>query len=194
MSVAAIVLAAGESRRLGQPKQLLMFESEILLERALRLASEAGAMPVIAVLGANRDAIRATVRFGAATVVVNENWAQGMAISIHAGLQAVESTAENIAGVILMTCDQPRLNADHLRSLIKVFKAQPAPAIIASEYAKVHGTPALFPRSAFPGLFALRGDRGARALIVNPPCPVIALPFVGGEIDIDLPTDLAQHE
>jgi len=151
-------------------------------------------MPVVAVLGANRDAIRATVRFENAIVVVNENWQQGLSTSIHAGLRAVESTAENIAGIILMTCDQPRLNADHLRSLIKAFESQSAPAIIASEYAGVHGTPAVFPHGALPRLFALRGDRGARALFVNPPCPVIALPFIGGEVDIDLPTDLSQLE
>jgi CTP:molybdopterin cytidylyltransferase MocA len=189
MSVAAIVLAAGASRRLGQPKQLLKLEEETLLGRALRLATEAGAAPVFAVLGANREAIRAALRFEDEIVVVNENWEKGMATSIHAGLQAVESTAPSIVGVIVMTCDQPRLNADHLRSLICAFEAQPTPTIIASAYDNVHGTPAVFPREAFRDLHALSGDRGARALIARPPCAVMSLPFIGGEVDVDLPVD-----
>jgi molybdenum cofactor cytidylyltransferase len=194
MSVAAIVLAAGASRRLGQPKQLLMLGGETLLGRALRLATEAGAAPVFSVLGANHEVILSTIQSENTIVVVNRNWVLGLATSIQAGLQAVESTTPNIAGVLVMTCDQPRLNADHLRLLIKAFEAKSAPTIVASSYDDARGTPAVFPRNSFPRLLALRGDRGARAVIARPPCPVISLSFMGGEIDIDLPTDLAQLE
>jgi molybdenum cofactor cytidylyltransferase len=63
---------------------------------------------------------------------------------------------------------------------------------VASAYAGVHGVPAIFPRSVYADLLALRGDQGARALLVKPPCPEIALAFEGGEADIDEPGDLAQ--
>jgi molybdenum cofactor cytidylyltransferase len=65
-------------------------------------------------------------------------------------------------------------------------------SITASTYAGVFGVPAVFPRMAFADLRALRGDKGARSLLVHPPCPVIAVPFPGGEVDIDRPEDLNQ--
>jgi CTP:molybdopterin cytidylyltransferase MocA len=91
-----------------------------------------------------------------------------------------------------MTCDQPRLSAEHLRTLLTAFEAQPTPSIIASAYAGKQGTPAVFPRSAFHALQSLQGDTGARSLLAKSPCPVIAVQFEGGEVDIDLPSDLAQ--
>jgi CTP:molybdopterin cytidylyltransferase MocA len=194
MSIAAIVLAGGSSRRLGQPKQLLMQGGETLIERAIRLAMEAGAAPLLAVLGAHREVICAAVEFSHAIVVVNEEWERGLATSIHAGLRALDEMDAHIAGVLVMTCDQPRLTASHLRSLMNAFAEQPEPAIVASAYGGSQGVPAVFPRLAFPGLRKLEGDKGARVLLSQPPCPVIALPFDGGDLDIDLPSDLAHLE
>jgi molybdenum cofactor cytidylyltransferase len=192
MSVAAIVLAGGASRRLGQPKQLLMHGGETLLERAIRLANEAGAAPVITVLGANFEMIRASVTLTNSIQAINERWEQGISTSVHAGLHALEEAAPLAAGALILACDQPRLPSDYLRVLIETFATQAEPSIVASAYAGVVGIPAVFPRMAFPHLRALRGDRGARALLVEPPCPVIATPFPGGEVDIDQPGDLSQ--
>jgi molybdenum cofactor cytidylyltransferase len=194
MPVAAIILAAGASRRLGQPKQLVAYQGETLLERTIRLAKESGASPVLAVLGANLQIIRAATQFDEAIPVFNEHWEQGIASSIHAGLDALDAHASQASGVLLMGCDQPRLSAEHLRALMETFAAQDEPCIVASVYAGVQGVPAVFPRVLFPALRALRGDKGARSLLVQPLCPVIALPFDGGDVDIDLPADLAQLE
>jgi CTP:molybdopterin cytidylyltransferase MocA len=191
MQVAAIILAAGGSRRLGAPKQLLKVNGETLIERAVRLAREAGASSVIAVLGAYRQAIVASLHSSGATIAVNEKWERGIASSIQAGLRTVDADREDAAGVLLMSCDQPRLTATHLRSLIETFAAHPEPAIIASAYAGVQGVPAVFPRVAWPRLRELRGDQGARVLLSQPTWPVIAVPLEGGEVDIDLPEDLA---
>ena len=188
-SVAAVVLAAGASRRLGQPKQLLMLDGETLLARSVRLAGEAGAAPVIVVIGANADLIGAAVPVDSADVVKNEEWEQGIASSIHAGVNSLDADAR---GVLILACDQPRLSAEHLRGLIETFAAQSETSIVASAYAGVLGIPAVFPREAFPQLLALRGDKGARALLVRAPCPLITIPFPGGEVDIDRPDDLAQ--
>ncbi len=190
MPVAAIILAAGASRRLGQPKQLVPVDGEPLLARALRLAKEAGAEPVIAVLGAHAELIRPAISFDGAVLVVNDRWQQGMATSIHAGLHALATHAPESDAALILACDQPRLTADHLRSLLAVHAAKAEPSIVASAYAGTTGTPAIFPRQVFPRLLALRGDKGARALLADPPCPLIAVPFEGGEIDIDLPSDL----
>lgn len=192
MSVAAIVLAAGASTRLGRPKQLLELRGETLLTRVLRLAAEAGAAPMIAVLGANFAAIRGSIASPDAICVVNGNWEQGIASSIHAGLDALESHSTDSHGVMLLTCDQPRLTASHLRSMLDRFTGQGDNEIVASCYAGVLGVPAIFPRSAFAALRGLHGDRGARSLLANPPCRLVEIDFPGGEIDIDSPADLAQ--
>lgn len=192
MSVAAIILAAGPSSRLGQPKQLLGFAGEALLERALRLAKEAGASPVLVVLGANFAPICATIPFNEAIPVFNEKWEQGMSTSIHAGLNEADVRAPEATGALVMTCDQPRFSAGHLRSLLLAFTgAQSEPTIVASNYAGIHGIPAIFPRSVYPKLHALHGDKGARALLAKPPCRIVALACSGCEVDIDLPEDLA---
>ena len=192
MSVAAIILAAGPSSRLGQPKQLVDFAGEALLERAMRFAKEAGASPVLAVLGANFAPICASITFNEAIPVFNEKWEQGMSTSIHAGLHEADVRSPDSIGVLVMACDQPHLSAGHLRSLLQAFvAAQSKPTIVASTYVGTHGIPAVFPRSVYPRLLALQGDKGARTLFAKPPCQVVAVPCSGCEIDIDLPEDLA---
>lgn len=193
-SVAAIVLAAGTSHRLGQPKQLLMHDGETLLARAIRLAGEAGAAHVLTVLGANFEIICASVDLSQTILVINENWKKGIATSIHAGLKALDVAAPKAEGALILSCDQPHLTTAHLRELTETSIAQPEPSIAASAYAGVLGIPAVFPRLTFAHLRALRGDKGARALLLKPPCPLIAVPFPGGEVDIDTPADLAQLE
>lgn len=197
MPVAAIVLAAGASRRLGQPKQLLMLGMETLLERAIRMAAESGATPVFVILGAYSEQIRAAVPLNQLPQVIpvlNSAWEQGMASSIHTALGALDDRAPQASGALILSCDQPRLTAAHLRALLQAFAAQPEPTIVASAYAGVLGIPAVFPREVFADLRVLRGDKGARALLVQPPCPLIQLPFAGGEVDIDEPADLARLE
>jgi molybdenum cofactor cytidylyltransferase len=190
MRVAAIILAAGESRRLGRPKQLLRWNGETLLNRVIRLAAEVGAEPVIAVLGAGFSAIHASIESRSVIAVHNDQWRQGMGRSIEAGMRALEVCAPDAEGVLLMGCDQPRLTADHLRGLMEAAASHGTETIAASEYAGVYGVPAVFPRQAFADLRALRGEKGARAVIERAPCPVHAVPFAGGDVDIDRPEDL----
>jgi molybdenum cofactor cytidylyltransferase len=191
-SIPAIVLAAGASQRLGQPKQLLVYQGEFLIERAIRLANESGAAPVIAVLGAHFEIICASIALNDAILSINDQWERGIASSIRAGLKTLDAVAPVALGILILGCDQPRLTAAHLRALIEAFTARNQLAIVASAYAGIHGVPAVFPRSVFADLLALKGDKGARALLVRPLCPVIGLAFEGGEVDIDQPGDLAQ--
>ncbi len=194
MPIAAIILAAGQSRRLGRPKQLLTYGGETLLNRAIRIAAEAGGSPVIAILGAHFDAIVATIQSPSVLPVHNDHWRQGMGSSIEAGMRALGVCAPEASGVLLMSCDQPRLTADHLRMLLAAFASQDSPVIVASSYAGIEGVPAVFPCAAFAGLRALRGDKGARSVIERAPFPVVAIEFAGGEVDIDSPQDLANLE
>jgi len=194
MSIAAMILAAGGSRRLGQPKQLLTWAGETLLNRAIRIASEAGASPVLAVLGAQFERIRGSIESRSAIRVHNDRWRQGMGRSIETGMRALHVCAPDAEGVLIMGCDQPRLTADHLRALVAAVAPEGGAVIAASRYAGVYGVPAVFPRATFDALCALRGDKGARSVIESASCPVVAVEFEGGEVDIDAPGDLSLLE
>ena len=191
MSIAALILAAGGSRRLGRPKQLLLHEGETLLNRAIRIATEAGAAPVLAVLGADFEAIRSSIASPSAIPVRNDRWRQGMGASLAEGMRTLALCSPLTRAVLLMGCDQPRLTAEHLRALMDAFAGRGSHAIIASAYAGIRGVPAVFPSETFPDLLALRGDKGARSVIEKAKFPVISVQFEGGEVDIDAPEDLA---
>jgi molybdenum cofactor cytidylyltransferase len=191
MPVAAIIIAAGSSSRLGQPKQLLVVDGEPMLQRAIRVSREAGASPVFVVLGAYQELIKEQIDFGSAIIVANDGWEEGMASSVRAGVKAVQTRAADADGVLLMICDQPRVTAEHLRLMIKTFQANAGAVVIASAYSDTRGTPVLFPKTAVPDLISPHGDRGARALLANPRWPVIEIALPGGEVDIDRPEDLA---
>jgi CTP:molybdopterin cytidylyltransferase MocA len=171
-----------------------MHGGENLLERAIRLASEGGSAPVFVVLGAYHERIREAATISDAKFVINDRWEQGIATSIHAGLGALDAAALDAKGALILSCDQPLMTAAHLCLLIDTFVAQVEPSIVASAYVGALGIPAVFPCVTFPQLLELRGDKGARALLVDPPCPLISVPFHGGEVDIDQPGDLAWLE
>lgn len=176
--IAAVILAAGASTRLGQPKQLITIAGETLLGRAVRTAREAGCAPIIVVLGAHADQIRSQCPLGDVIVAENQAWQEGMASSIRAGLAACPPAT----GVALMTCDQPVVTASHLRKLTA------SGAVTASAYAGRRGVPAFFPADSFPALRQLSGDTGARDLLRS--AAIIDLPY--GELDIDTAEDIAR--
>jgi molybdenum cofactor cytidylyltransferase len=190
MRVAAIILAAGASRRLGRPKQLVTYNGETLVARAIRIAREAGFQPVIVVLGAERETVRAAVGEADVIFVENEGWREGIASSMRAGISALDHVFAKPEGVLIMPCDQPRLSDEHLTRLRDLFVQDTEPGIVASFYEGVRGVPAVFPRTAFQELMKLSGDVGARRLLADPAHPVIDVPFAGGAIDIDSPEDM----
>jgi len=157
VSAAAVILAAGFSRRLGRAKQTLTLGGEMLVERAARTAIEAGLSPVLVVVNRDADFCKALEQRGC-SVVMNELAAEGMASSIRCGINAAETF--RASGALLMTCDQVELDVDHLRQLIK----KPA-QITASMYAGRKGIPAYFPASVFAQLLLLQGDVGARDVL-----------------------------
>jgi molybdenum cofactor cytidylyltransferase len=193
MPVPAIILAAGASRRLGRPKQLVRIGGETLLARTARVVSEAGAGPVVAVLGAHRESVLDGADLDRVHVVANAGWESGIASSIVAGVEAMQRLRPEAEALIILVCDQPKLNADHLQSLIGKYRKAIEPSIVASRYAGISGIPAIFPVSQFSRLLALEGDAGARFLLREPECPMILVDFAGGEDDIDTPEDLARH-
>ena len=178
MRVGAVILAAGASKRLGQSKQLLMLGCETLLERAVRVAHAAGCSPVVVVLGAFAEVIKAGCELDDAVVVVNEDWAEGMGSSVRTGVGALQ----DLDGCVVMTCDMPVVTAGHLRALMS------SEEVTASFYSGKKGVPAYFPVETFQSLMELRGDSGAKHLLRS----ARSVELIGGELDVDTMEDLAR--
>jgi molybdenum cofactor cytidylyltransferase len=187
-NVGAIILAAGGSRRFGQPKQLLPFQSESLVRRSVRVATEAGIMSIVVVAGESIEAIKAEVRETSAAVVENRDWQLGLGTSIRHGLQHLRALVPDLKAVVITACDQPFVEASTIAALLGEWKRSGKP-IVASSYAGTVGIPALFDRSCFEALLALPDDSGAKALIESRQDEVAQLKFEQGAIDIDTPAD-----
>ena len=178
-----MVLAAGFSRRLGRPKQAVQLGGEMLIERAVRTAVEAGFAAVYAVVPPDATFAERLVR-QACTVVVNPGCAEGMASSIRAGVRAVQDSFDGtLDGVVLMTCDQPGTRPAHLWAL-----CADRQRVTGSGYAGRVAVPAYFPQKCFDQLLALHGDQGARTLLQNAAC-VEAEELA---VDVDTEEDVTQ--
>jgi molybdenum cofactor cytidylyltransferase len=185
--LAALVLAAGGSRRLGQSKQLLPVDGVPLLLHAVRKCIPVCPAGVVVVTGANSDEVNRLVETEAVQTVENTDWSDGLASSIRVGVDAVPAAAD---GVLLMVCDQTDLSADEFGVLAATWARMPR-RIVASRYANTVGVPAIFPRNVFPLLAALRGDTGAKT-VIEASEDAIFVDIPGAAVDIDTEQDLAR--
>jgi CTP:molybdopterin cytidylyltransferase MocA len=167
---------------LGEAKQQVMLGGETLLERAVRVAREAGCLPVVVVVGAEYVQVLGSNVLGDAVPVINEEWEEGMASSIRLGVRALGFAAKDAEGVLLMTCDQPAVTAKHLGKLMTKVEVK------ASRYAGRNGVPAFFPAKYFEKLTELKGDTGARELLAEARYEELE----NGELDVDTAADLAR--
>jgi molybdenum cofactor cytidylyltransferase len=183
--IAVIVLAAGGSKRLGRPKQLIPFAGRSLLRRAAETALACGAGPVFVVLGAAREACALELQDlrDRLALVDNPDWSRGMSSSIRAGVAA----AGGADALICMTCDQPHVDAALLKEIVSMYRTRGV-AAVATEYAGTIGVPVLFDRRAFSALAALEGDRGARSVLDAFFPDVATIPFPAAAFDVDAPS------
>ena len=186
--VGGLLLAAGGSRRLGSPKQLLEFEGKTLLRRAAEALVECGCIPVVVVLGAEIEGSKAEMKELNVTTVVNDNWESGMSSSIRIGLANLLSLEPEIDALMITLCDQPFVTAAKIRLFINEFDRNKV-AIIAAKYKDVLGVPALFSRELFNAVLNLQGDKGARDLIRQTET-AIAIELPEASFDIDTWEDL----
>ena len=189
-NVGAIILAAGASSRMGEPKQLLRVEGRTLLRRAVDAALSSSCQKVIVVLGANAERVRAEVSELPVEIIFNERWNEGLGSSVRAGLKAMEASDGNrvLDAAMLMPCDQPHLSGDVLNRLIDARHETDKP-IVVSGYEEVWGVPMLFARSLWRELRELRGDRGAQSVARRHASEVECVPFPGGAFDLDTRAD-----
>jgi xanthine/CO dehydrogenase XdhC/CoxF family maturation factor/CTP:molybdopterin cytidylyltransferase MocA len=183
--IAAIILAAGASTRMGRPKQLLpSFGGQSLLRRSAIEAVRSGCRPVVVVTGAHAEQSSLQVGDLPVQVIHNPDWAGGMSSSLRAGLTALDAAESGAAAVIVTLCDQPFARAHVLEELVGAYRSS-GRGIVASEYDGVLGVPALFARKHFEELAELRSAVGARQLIAAHAGEVVRVPFPEGSIDID---------
>ena len=183
-----VILAAGSSTRLGQPKQLLEFQGTTLIQRITQIAVNAVKKPVVVVLGANSSLIQSHLTHLPVQIVYNPDWPEGMASSIRIGLSALLYFSPDTEGVIFAVCDQPYITTDLFLEMISVGSKSYKP-IVACLYNNVLGTPVLFKKECFDMLLALKDNEGARKVIQSHPESVEAVPFPLGVFDVDTMQD-----
>ncbi len=160
MKISTIILAAGESTRLGQPKQLLKYENQTLIERIVSTVSSFDFEKNVVVLGAFAEQIEAVLASANVDIVINENWKNGMSSSIQKGLGKVE----NSEAILIFLSDQPFINRRLISEIIEAAKSTNF-SIIATKYNQVLGVPVLFKRVVFDELKRLNEKVGAKKLI-----------------------------
>ena len=203
MRVATIILAAGSSTRLGEPKQLLYQNGTTLVRHMTDIALSLRAGPVVVVLGANQEKVEPELVGLPVIMPVNTGWGEGLASSLRVGLAALPN--EPIDAFLILLTDQPHVTADLLRQLINAAQ-ETGRGIVASRYRTtagaavrpaepVHlGVPALFSIRYKTEFMALIGDVGARKLIRQHPGDCVEVAFPLGAVDLDTPQDVEQWQ
>jgi molybdenum cofactor cytidylyltransferase len=180
---AALVLAAGSSRRLGTSKQTLLFDGETLLHRAARIAIATAPAQALVVLARDALSMRAAIADLDVDIVACDDAHCGQSASLRAGVSAL---ARDIDGVLVLLCDQVHLDVEHACGLLRAWRTDPARAV-ASAYSGVIGVPAVLPRAWFEDVLRLDGDRGARELLRLRESDVVQIAAPALAQDVDTP-------
>jgi len=181
-----IILAAGSSSRMGEPKQLMIYKNKTFLQHIIGEAKNAFLDPVICVTGYQSDLISKSISRMEVTVVYNEHWQDGMGSGISAGIKQV--LLSDVKSVIVTVSDQPHVSSDLFETMLEM-KARSGKKIVACSYAGTLGTPVLFSKEYFNQLKSLNGNQGAKNIVkINLP-DVCSVEFEKGNIDIDTKED-----
>ena len=201
VNIEILIMAAGQAKRFGSPKQLAMIGNRPMLQGVVEEAMDTGCRVYVA-LGAHRQQILAVAlgQLPSESIIEVNGWAEGLGQSIAESVSARVSTNPDLDGVLILLGDQPLLRSEDLARLLACARRNPE-RIIASCYdkgvgddgnsgsGKRAGVPAYFPRSTFPDLMALSGDTGAKRIVRSRPHDTIA--FGQLLVDVDVPEDLA---
>ncbi len=191
--VGIVLLAAGGSIRMGQPKQLLPYRGATLLRHAAATALATGCQPVVVVLGAEAEACAEVLAALPVAVVKNEAWSQGMAGSLRCGVETLEKIAPETQAALVLLHDQPLITPALLQNLITLWDP-PGTLISAAFYSGSPGVPALFDRQLFAELKALTGAEGAKKVLTRNAAVLATLEMPEALADIDSPEDYLRFQ
>ncbi|HTO05226.1 MAG TPA: nucleotidyltransferase family protein [Opitutus sp.] len=193
LRVGIIILAAGASTRMGEPKQLLPITGHPLVIRATEAALASSAWPVVIVLGAHADKIRPLLAPYPVLIAENAAWIEGMASSLRTGIATLQQFSRSLNAAVVALCDQPAFSARIIDQLIGV-QRETGRSIIASHYNGRNGAPALFLREHFAALISLTGEAGARDLLNSGPERIATVNLPEMATDLDTPADYAAYK
>ncbi|MFC4390826.1 nucleotidyltransferase family protein [Flavobacterium quisquiliarum] len=183
-----IILAAGNSSRLGRPKQLLEYKESTLLKNTIFEALKVENVFVLVVTGANHETIEKELNFPEIRICLNTDWQNGMSSSIVKGLSELLNLNPDCEQCIFAVCDQPFVTSSIFENLIKEHQITQK-GIVASAYSETLGTPVLFHKKYFKELLDLQGQEGAKKLIKKYAEDIASISFEKGSIDIDTEED-----
>jgi molybdenum cofactor cytidylyltransferase len=185
--VAAVILAAGGSERMGRPKQLMPVRGKPMVRCVTETVCTSGMAQVIIVVGAVADRVAQAVSGLPVEIVVNMAWSQGLSTSVRAGLGAIVASIE---AAMIVLADQPRLTRRTLQALVARYAATRA-LIVAPYHRGRRGNPVLFDRALFHELLAVEGDQGGRAVVARHEHAVARLEVddPATALDVDTPQD-----
>lgn len=189
MSLPAIlILAAGSSSRLGESKQLLSLHGASLLRHIAEVALSINNKCVMVVLGANEDIMKKELGNLPVECVINKEWESGMGASISCGIGELNRIEPDTERVIIMVCDQPYVSAQVLQELVRK-QEETGKDIVACAYAGTVGVPALFTKNIFASLRNLKGNEGAKKIMLSHQDSLATIQFEKGSVDIDTKED-----
>ncbi len=186
-SLSILIPAAGVSRRLGQPKQLVSYRGKTLIQRAIENAESLTPAEIIVVTGASAEPVKKVVQQTSARWVHNPDWSSGMGGSVAVGASAADRHAN---GLMILLCDQWGIRAADLQRLVQTWIADPGQIVCAESAGRV-GPPVIFPASCLAALCALHGDHGARHILAANPGLLTAIQISNAASDLDTPAQLA---
>lgn len=187
--IGVVILAAGSSSRLGYPKQLVEFKGKLMLQQIIELAGFFEFETKVLILGANAEEITEKIEPGAFEILFNENWQEGMASSIRAGLERSLEKEKDLEHLLILLSDQPFVSKERVEALIEEQVTGNSEATF-SEYDGDVGVPAIFSSSVFSYLKELKGDHGAKKLINDQKIEFRTVRFAKGNFDVDTKEDV----
>ncbi len=186
-TVAAIILAAGGSTRMGQPKLLLEWHSEPLIRWVARLALHTGCAPVVVVTGANADDVRRALAGLPLTFIHNPDWQKGQSGSVKTGVSMLPA---DIDAALVYLGDQPHIPPSVPLELLRTYlQEEPSESILIPTYQGNRANPVLLDKQIFEPLGTLSGDAGARTIFSHYPVKLIPFDEADLVLDIDSPED-----
>tara|TARA_R110002095_G_scaffold176779_1_gene154170 strand:- start:65 stop:670 length:606 start_codon:yes stop_codon:yes gene_type:complete len=187
--IAVVVLAAGSSKRMGKPKQLLKWGNETLITHTIQTALKLNTHEFYVVLGANFQLIEKTINHFPITILNNENWEQGLGTSIACASKHILNQKLKIDAVLFILADQPFITSDYLNKIVSSFSPQKNQIVASSYQNRKFGVPALFDNYFLYSLCHLKDDFGAKYILKKNEIFVKALIPPVKNVDLDFKED-----